>query len=338
MANNLKKTAAKYGKQESPKAATSVLEKEKEERIDWKALARDERTWKIIGAFSLLVAIFLFIAFISYLFTWSQDQDLVLRGSGILLDESVKVNNLLGKLGALVSHFFIYKAFGVASLLICTFFFVVGINLLVNRKVFSIWRNLKYVTIGTLVLSVSLAFILANNEFPYGGGVGKMISAWLVSLLGMVGTGALLFVVALGYFIWQFNPSFNVPQKKVKAIDEGTSAEEAEEEAEVIAERITQQNTLKGNEGMVLVQEEQKPSHEFTVIEKDEPEEEFEASQSPVEEEVVSDLLHAHEEPEPIPPMETKKPAAKSASDLELEIKSMPETTPEEEEEEATAK
>ena len=64
------------------------------------------------------------------------------------MDNDNKVSNLLGRLGAVVSHFFIYKGFGIASLLICTFFFVVGTNLLFNRKVFSIWRNLKYVTIG----------------------------------------------------------------------------------------------------------------------------------------------------------------------------------------------
>ena len=36
---------------------------------------KDERTAKIIGAVSLLFAAFLFIAFISYFFTWQKDQD-----------------------------------------------------------------------------------------------------------------------------------------------------------------------------------------------------------------------------------------------------------------------
>ncbi|HRO71212.1 MAG TPA: DNA translocase FtsK 4TM domain-containing protein, partial [Chitinophagaceae bacterium] len=115
----------------------------------------------------------MFIAFISYFFTWKEDFDKVDAG-GLLFNNDVKVLNLLGRLGAVVSHFFVYKGFGVASLLICTFFFVVGTNLLVNRKVFSIWRNLKYVTIGLLVLSVSLAFVLRGSEFPYGGGGGKV--------------------------------------------------------------------------------------------------------------------------------------------------------------------
>ncbi|HRF20166.1 MAG TPA: DNA translocase FtsK 4TM domain-containing protein, partial [Chitinophagaceae bacterium] len=89
-----------------------------------------------------------------------------------------------------------------------------GINLLFRRKVFSIWRNLKYVTVGLLVLSVVLAFLFRSNEFPFGGAVGNMINDKMTGALGIFGTGAVLFLLAFGYFIWQFNPSFNLPQKK----------------------------------------------------------------------------------------------------------------------------
>ena len=53
----------------------------KKEKIDWKQLARDERTWKIVGTIFILIAIFLFISFISYLFTWEEDQDITKKGS-----------------------------------------------------------------------------------------------------------------------------------------------------------------------------------------------------------------------------------------------------------------
>src|SRR5688500_3408879 len=137
-------------KPEVKKQAKSTLEpavafkKEKEEELNLRKLARDERTWKIIGTISLLISIFLFIAFISYFFTWKEDQDKVFNNSSFLFDNNIKVSNLLGRLGAYISHLFIRQGFGIASMLFCTFFFVVGINLLVNRKVFSIWRNLRY--------------------------------------------------------------------------------------------------------------------------------------------------------------------------------------------------
>ncbi len=326
MSNKKKKTAARSGKKPT-KTDTKGLKQEKVESINLKALARDERTWKITGAVSLLVATFLFIAFISYFFTWRDDQSAVSKGSSILFDETVKVSNLLGKLGALSSHFFIFKAFGIASLLICTFFFVAGVNLLFSRKVFSIWKNLKYVTIGLLLLSTLLAFILAGSEFRFGGGVGVMISNWLIGIFGTFGTAALLFVIALAYIIWQFNPSFNLPAKKAVAVPQLTINSESGEKLFV----ETAGNTLRNNGEMVVVTPADEDIHEFKVIEKDEPEEQ----ESAVEKEIVDDLLHKHEEnvqpvkkePLIIPPREKKMPAA----DLELEIKSTPEETQEEE-------
>jgi S-DNA-T family DNA segregation ATPase FtsK/SpoIIIE len=216
MAKKQKKTTAKKAKADPKKADAKNFKQEKEEKINLKELARDERTWKITGAVFLMIAIFLFIAFISYFFTWKEDQDKVFRG-GLLFNNEVNVSNLLGRLGAVVSHFFIYKGFGVASMLVCTFFFVVGTNLLVNRKVFSIWRNLKYVTIGLLVLSVSLAFTLRGSEFPFGGGGGHVISNWLIGIFGNVGTAVILLIVAFAYVIWQFNPSFHVPGRNEKS-------------------------------------------------------------------------------------------------------------------------
>src|SRR5688572_10704628 len=210
MANKLKKSSKKPGKTNSENLKT-----EKEEKVSFKELARDERTWKIIGAVSLAISILLFIAFISYFFTWKEDQDKVQRGGlSILMDDNIIVSNLLGRLGAVVSHFFIYKGFGIASLLICTFFFIVGVNLLFRKKFWSVWRNVRYVTVGMVVLSVCLAFVFAAADFSFGGAVGKMIVRWLERFLGSFGTGALLFVVALGYIIWQFNPNFKVPEKK----------------------------------------------------------------------------------------------------------------------------
>ncbi|GAB4092316.1 DNA translocase FtsK [Flaviaesturariibacter terrae] len=216
--------ADKDGAKEKASKDAGKFRKDREEAIDFKKLARDERTWKIIGTVSLLMAIFLFIAFVSYFFTWKEDQDKVLQNSAsFLVDDEVKVTNLLGRLGAWTAHFFIYRGFGASSLLFCTFFFVVGINLLFERKVFSIWRNLKYITFGLLIASVTMAFILPSHyedgvDFPWGGRVGNMISDWLGRFLGGVGTAALLLVVGASYLIWQFNPTFRIPERKQRPL------------------------------------------------------------------------------------------------------------------------
>ena len=50
------------------------LKTEKEAKLTVSQVIRDERTHKITGAVFLLISIFLFIAFTSYLFTWREDQ------------------------------------------------------------------------------------------------------------------------------------------------------------------------------------------------------------------------------------------------------------------------
>lgn len=363
MAKPKKKQAAKSPKNKPAKTTPSDLKQEKEESIDLHSLARDERTHKITGAVSILVSIFLFIAFFSYFFTWKEDYDKASQGASILFDSDAKVNNLLGRLGAFFSHFFIYKGFGVASLLICTFFFVVGVNLLFSRKVFSIWRNLKYVTLGLLVLSVSLAFLFASSDFRFGGGVGAMISRWLVGALGTIGTAAVLLLLAIGYFIWQFNPTFKLPEKKEQPLAGEEENEEVEKEeadalpipalaGKTINEIYGEGNVdaLKGNSmkqdgGMLLNPVKDEKKIEFKVIEKDEPVEE----QPIVEKEIVNEIIHGHEldketelplevkaeevEMEIEEPVQEKKSVkeSKPATDLELEIKDTPDIVDEEE-------
>jgi DNA segregation ATPase FtsK/SpoIIIE, S-DNA-T family len=329
MSNKKKKTTPKKPGTKPLKTDKKGFKQEKQESIDWRALARDERTWKIVGAVSLLVSIFLLIAFISYFVTWSKDQDVVSRGSSILFDNTVQVSNLLGKLGALASHFFIFKAFGIASLLICTFFFVIGVNLLFNRKVFSIWRNLKYVTVGVLVLSISLAFVLSGSEFRFGGGVGVMISDWLIGIFGNVGTAALLFVVALAYIIWQFNPSFNLPAKKIDETEPAVEDEEEidEEEAKLIIETdANSSKPKKTKKEMIPLTPVEEPLLDLKIIEKEEPELELEEEDSAVEKEILNDILHKHDQPVGLNTKENKP----SAADLELEIKTVPEKEEEE--------
>ena len=123
----------------------------------------------------------------------------------------VKVNNLLGYLGAFIAYQIMFNGFGVAAYLFCTFFFVLGVNLFFTKPIFSLWRNVRYVIIGLLVLSTCFAFVSAQAAFSWGGALGEYSSSWLIKWVGSFGTGAILFVAGFSYFIWRFNPSFNVP-------------------------------------------------------------------------------------------------------------------------------
>ena len=205
MANTLKS-------KKEPNVNSPILNPDKEASVSVTEVVKDERTSKIAGAICLLVAIFLFVAFTSYLFTWQEDQDMVqLWRTQLFSTNDVKVNNLLGYLGAFIAYQIMFNGFGVAAYLFCTFFFVLGVNLFFTKPIFSLWRNVRYVIIGLLVLSTCFAYVSAQAAFSWGGALGEYSSSWLIKWVGSFGTGAILFVAGFSYFIWRFNPSFHVP-------------------------------------------------------------------------------------------------------------------------------
>ena len=57
MATKLKKKGKNSPAKKTEKTYSKTLKADKDEKVDWKALARDERTWKIVGAVSLLASI-----------------------------------------------------------------------------------------------------------------------------------------------------------------------------------------------------------------------------------------------------------------------------------------
>ncbi len=219
--------AQRSNSKKNQSSGTSSLKSDKETKLTISQVIRDERTHKITGAVFLLVSIFLFISFTSYLFTWREDQDKVFRGISILSpSHDVKVANLLGNLGAYISHFFFYEGFGIASYFICSFFFITGINWLFAKKYFSIKRNIRYVLIGLVYISTTLAFVFRGASFPWGGAFGDITSDWMVRFLGKIGTACVLFAGALSYFIWRFNPEFKMPDVNVKSKTDSVYPEE----------------------------------------------------------------------------------------------------------------
>ncbi|HNP22638.1 MAG TPA: DNA translocase FtsK [Panacibacter sp.] len=340
MANRIKKKTP-------PPPDPDKLKPEKEAEVTVKEVVKDERTTKIAGAVCLLVAAFLFTAFASYIFTWQEDQDKVFQfGVKIFATDDVKVQNMMGVLGAYTSHNLIYNGFGLASFLFCTFFFVLGINLLAGKKVFSLARNLRYLVIGLPVLSVALSFFAGDTTFSYGGAVGELIKAWLVKWIGNTGTAALIGLSVLSYVIWRFNPVFALPKRKPKPVtaEEALPDEMQEDvdeedvgvspipffvkgEAQPAADPLTNNNKLKndGNVMVIMPKEEVvpvNPMHDFAVTEKDLL---TDTATTPVEEPAYTEQLAPETSAEIIPaalPVRKASAAKKQmAEPVELEIK-----------------
>ncbi len=216
MAHDPSKSAPRGKKRmKRSKANPDTLSPDLKPSVTLRQFVRDERTHKVTGVLLLLIAVYLFIGFTSYLFTWKEDQarvfDLSFR---MLFTRQVAVDNLLGMLGAFLSHLFFYKGIGIASYYFCYLFFILGINQISGKRIFRVWRNIRYIVFGVLFTSTLLAFLLRRAGFPAGGAMGNMISDYLESFLGRLGTSLLLGAAGAAFLIWRFNLALRIPKRE----------------------------------------------------------------------------------------------------------------------------
>lgn len=164
----------------------------------------NKRTREILfGGFLILSSILLFIAFTSYFFSWEQDQSTL----NALGDRSVQSSNILSKLGAAISHFFIFKLFGLAAYIIVYLLSITGFIFFFNtrkEKLLNQWTWGLYYT-----LWFALLFGYYSNLFPVLSGVmGFEITDFITDYIGSIGTGVLLIFGSLIFIVlhWKITP------------------------------------------------------------------------------------------------------------------------------------
>lgn len=173
-------------------------------RFNWK----DERIPKVFGVILILSAIYLAIAFVSYLYTWKVDQDKVLRFSwGMLFQGDLSVENWLGRLGAIISNMFFYWGFGLPSMIFVVLLIKLGFDLIRRKplKPFLIFARNSFVIMA--FFSLLLEFIFRRSEFTWGGAFGESTVFWLSNFLGQVGLFLLILFSMGAYIMWRYNPN-----------------------------------------------------------------------------------------------------------------------------------
>ncbi|MEL7021343.1 MAG: DNA translocase FtsK 4TM domain-containing protein, partial [Bacteroidota bacterium] len=185
------------------------MAKKKKGQLSFKIDMKDERVPKLMGILCLFFALYLFIAFTSYIFTWAEDQDRVFRFSwGLLLQSDLEMANWLGRLGAIISNMFFYWGFGLPSFILIFLLTVMGIALIKGTS----WRKrvmvLRYSLLSMAFLAVVLAFIFQHSTFPWGGAFGEGISSYLIKFVGNIGTIIIFIFAILGGITWAFNPDY----------------------------------------------------------------------------------------------------------------------------------
>lgn len=173
------------------------------------SFVKNETFGKVVGLISLLTAIYLFISFTSYLFTWKTDQSIVSSsGWKIILETDPNIiENWLGVLGAVTAHYFIYNWFGLSSYFFSLWLFLFGYRILFKIHLLSPSKTFRYSLLAIIWISITLAFSLSDNYKFFGGYFGYFISNWLSTMLGTIGTGLLLFFSFTGFVVIVFNIS-----------------------------------------------------------------------------------------------------------------------------------
>ena len=150
----------------------------------------------LVGAF----AVFTFIALLSYLFTWKADQSLL--SDPDMMDKTVSVSNMAGKLGYRWALFLCSGCFGLGSFAIVYLLGAYSVRLFSGRKDIGIMRALLVSVSGAFVFSLLLAFIsdIAGAGSAFGGGLGGDCGAVLVAGLENL-TGKIVSCIILLIFL-----------------------------------------------------------------------------------------------------------------------------------------
>jgi len=157
------------------------------------------QTQTIIGLFILLFSIFLLSSFISYLFNWQEDQSELSN----FTDKNIPVKNLLGKIGASISHFFIYKSVGIAALYLPILLFFSGLFIFLKGNLTRVKKSWGWGILGILWVSISFGFFAAKNSL-LGGIIGYELNIYLQQFLGKTGLILALLFLFISYLVIRF--------------------------------------------------------------------------------------------------------------------------------------
>ncbi|MBY5959720.1 DNA translocase FtsK [Membranicola marinus] len=163
-----------------------------------------DKRWRAISAlFIAMMSIFLLIALTSYIYTWKEDQDKVIRLSwDLLLAQDVKVQNWLGRFGAIISFLTFYKGIGVTSFLLPVFGFGCAIIVYFKRHWMQFIRLATYLSIAILIFPLTFEFLLHASPFAWGGAFGYALFQYFSAFIGMMGLGVMLLFAFIGLIYW----------------------------------------------------------------------------------------------------------------------------------------
>lgn len=170
----------------------------------------DRKLHLSVGFAIMALSIFVLLACVSHVFSGHEDQSIVEGLGGTAVRESGKeVENMLGIAGAYVSHFLIYKWFGVAFFLILPLVFSLGFRIVFGNYLLPVKSSIVTIFFFVFWLSLTLGYtvLVSGQEHALGflcGGLGYELAVLSDSVLGW-GTFILLALTLLIFAIFFFD-------------------------------------------------------------------------------------------------------------------------------------
>ena len=197
------------------------------------AFFKSRQTQTVIGSFLILFSIFLFVAFISFFFSWQEDQSVINEFS----NKSVQGKNLLGKVGANLSHFFIYQGLGLGAFAIPYLVFLSGLFWLFKTKLSKMIVSFNWGIISMVWTSLVLGLFFKSSTLLTGI-IGYEINEYLQLFIGKTGLGIILFFMFVAYLTIKFKitPEFIINRFKPKKTDPQVIDQEIELEPSIPVE------------------------------------------------------------------------------------------------------
>jgi len=168
-----------------------------------KRMLQDERVRFTLGFFVLLFALYLTLAFVSFLFSWKVDQSF--EWQSVFSNATIRADNWAGKVGATFASQFMNRWFGVASFIVPFLIGIGGLRLL-KLRVLPLRKTILRGLVGMLILSLILGYLFDETGGYLGSGLGGQhglfISRWLNAFIGKTGTAFLLIILSFSYLFF----------------------------------------------------------------------------------------------------------------------------------------
>ncbi len=208
-----------------------ILYMVKKAKFRIKALSRQQQI--VWGAFCILFSVLLLVAFVSFFGSWKTDQSAL----DALGNRDVVVENSIRKLGASLSHLFIYQGLGIGAFAMALMLLVTGISHFLNTATKKLASRWMWTLILSLWLAIGMALLFPQNPL-LSGIIGYESNLFMVQYIGPFGVVSILLLIFIAFLVYQFkwkpeeiklfSPKANKTEDDIQAL------EKTEEPAQVV--------------------------------------------------------------------------------------------------------